>query len=91
MLDMCCFCCSHQITFLLRRKTQCDEKYIAAARQQARAYANNAENFLSGVSTRTYSLTGPCIDAAIKVSARGCSLLYLWASTCVSGDSFGGK
>jgi hypothetical protein len=58
-----------QITFLLRKKTQCDEKYIADAKQRARAFANKAESFLAGVSSRTYSLTGPCIDAAIRVSA----------------------
>lgn len=70
-----------QITFLLKKKTQCDDAYIADARQRARTYANSAENFLSGTSPRTFSLTGACIDAAIQVG--GCAVVTVQRSVPV--------
>lgn len=54
-----------QVVFVLKKRTQCDAAFIAAAREQATAYLTTPTSPTQAAPI--FSLRGACVDAALQV------------------------
>jgi hypothetical protein len=69
-----------QVVFVLKKRTQCDAAFIAAAREQATAYLTTPTPTSPTQAAPIFSLRGACVDAALLVSEGVCGRGRLWAA-----------